>query len=49
MKLERTLSGSEQGGYTVNLENGMAILAEISQNGIDLVIDIPPTNAQTLN
>jgi enterochelin esterase family protein len=40
MRLVRTLSTSEEHIYTVNLENGMAILAEVAQNGIDLVIEI---------
>ena len=40
MRLERTLSVSEKHIYTAELENGMAILAEIIQDGIDLVIDI---------
>ena len=40
MRLERKLSTSEKHIYTVNLENGMAILAEVAQNGIDLVIEI---------
>jgi len=40
MKLEKILLASEKHIYTVHLENGMAILAEVAQNGIDLVIDI---------
>ncbi len=49
MKLERTLSASEEHIYTVNLENGMAILAEIAQNGIDLVIDIYSPSGKLVN
>ena len=49
MRLERTLSASEEHNYTVNLENGMAILAEISQNGIDLVIDIYSPSGKLVN
>ena len=49
MKLERTLSASEEHIYTVNLENGMAILAEIAQKGIDLVIDIYSPSGKLVN
>ncbi|OJJ18359.1 esterase [marine bacterium AO1-C] len=40
MQLEQTLSSTEKHTYTVRLSNGMAIVGEVMQNGIDLVIDI---------
>lgn len=39
-KVERTLSPSEEHVYTVELDNGMAIVGEVDQQGIDLVIDV---------
>ena len=49
MKLEKTLSVSEEHIYTINLENAMSILTEINQIGIDLVIDIYNPNGTLLN
>ena len=46
MKLKKVLSVSEEHIYTINLENGMAVLAEINQLGIDLVINIHNPNGK---
>ena len=48
MRLEKTLSASEEHIYTISLENGMSILAEINQIGIDLVIDIHNPNGKLI-
>ncbi|PKG42562.1 alpha/beta hydrolase [Psychroflexus sp. MES1-P1E] len=48
MRLEKALSASEEHIYTISLENGMSILAEINQIGIDLVIDIHNPNGKLI-
>lgn len=48
MKIERPLSASEKHVYTALLDNGMAILATILQENIDLVIDIYAPGGQHL-
>ncbi len=40
MKLDQTLSSTQKHTYGVRLSNGMAVVGEVIQNGIDLVIDI---------
>jgi len=48
INLEETISASENHTYTVDLENGMAIIGEVIQEGIDLVIDVYKPNGQHL-
>jgi len=38
--LTKTISSSEKHSYTFTLENGMALIGESTQQGIDLAIDI---------
>ncbi|MFD2561464.1 alpha/beta hydrolase [Aquimarina rubra] len=40
MKLEKKLSATEEHIYIANLENGMAIIGEVIQDGIDIVVDV---------
>lgn len=49
LRLEKELTASEEHIYTVSLENGMSILAEINQMGIDVVIDIHSPNGKLIN
>lgn len=48
MKIERSLAASDKHVYTVQLENGAAIIAEADQEGIDLVIDVFGPDGQQL-
>jgi hypothetical protein len=47
MQVERTLLPSEEQTYSAQLESGAAIIGEIDQEGIDVVIDVnDPDGAQ---
>lgn len=47
-KISRSISTLEKHTYTVELDNGMAIIGELVQKGIDLVIDIHMPNGHFL-
>ncbi|PHN05367.1 alpha/beta hydrolase [Flavilitoribacter nigricans] len=47
-KIAKNIAASEAHNYTANLENGMAIVGELRQEGIDLVIDVYHPNGQLL-
>lgn len=46
--INKTISSKEKHIYTVELENGMAILGKVTQKGIDLVIDVYKPNGKLL-
>ncbi|MEH0152992.1 alpha/beta hydrolase-fold protein [Limibacter armeniacum] len=46
--IEETISSFENHTYTIDLENGMAIIGKVIQVNIDLVIDIYKPNGQLL-
>lgn len=47
-KIDKTISALEKHTYTVELENGMAIIGEVLQKEIDLVIDVYLPNGKLL-
>ncbi|WP_223034366.1 alpha/beta hydrolase [Hanstruepera marina] len=47
-KIDKTISALDEHTYTVELENGMAIVGEVLQKGIDLVIDVYRPNGELL-
>ncbi|GJM05822.1 MAG: enterochelin esterase [marine bacterium B5-7] len=47
-KNELSIAASEDHTYTVYLENGMAIVGQLFQEGVDLVIDVYKPNGQHL-
>src|SRR5262249_25227865 len=49
MKIERTLAPPAEHVYTVQLENGGAVIGVANQDGIDLVIDIYGPDGRQLN
>ncbi|MEL6535545.1 MAG: esterase family protein [Bacteroidota bacterium] len=44
MHLEKSISADEYHIYSIDLENGMALVGELQQQGIRLVIDVMDTN-----
>lgn len=49
MKIELTLAAPDEHVYTAQLENGAAIIAEVDQDGIDLVIDVYGPDGQRVS
>lgn len=47
-KIDKTISALDKHTYTVELENGMAVIGEVLQKEIDLVIDIYRPNGKLL-
>ncbi|MDF0715859.1 alpha/beta hydrolase-fold protein [Muricauda sp. 334s03] len=45
-EVNKTISADENHIYTVDLENGMAIIGKVAQKGIDLVVDVYKPNGQ---